>query len=131
VITLTDQGLAALKQRMRVALTKPLVAPPTARPRAGEIECDEALFERLRQLRKKLADELTVPSYIVFSDVSLRHMARTCPTDRTAFAQIPGVGERKLKDFGEAFLAEIKKFLADRPAPEPGRRPPDNTGAGR
>lgn len=131
VITLTDQGLAALKQRTKVALTKPLVAPPTARPRTGEIECDEALFERLRLLRKKLADELTVPSYIVFSDVSLRHMARTCPTDRNAFAQIPGVGERKLKDFGEAFLAEIRKFLADRPAAEPCRRPPGNGGASR
>jgi len=56
-----------------------------------------------------------VPAYIIFSDVSLREMARTYPTNSTEFRRIPGVGEQKLKDFGEAFLSEIRSHLAANP----------------
>ena len=78
----------------------------------GAIECDEVLFERLRHLRRKLADERGVPAYIIFSDVSLREMARKYPTNSTEFRRIPGVGEQKLKDFGEPFLSEINSHLS-------------------
>jgi ATP-dependent DNA helicase RecQ len=81
----------------------------------GEIACDEALFERLRQLRKRLADERSVPSYIIFSDVALRQMARAYPTDAQQFAAISGVGDRKLQEFGSIFLAEISDFLKSNP----------------
>jgi ATP-dependent DNA helicase RecQ len=73
------------------------------------------LFERLRALRRQLADERGVPAYIIFSDVSLREMAKKYPTNSTEFRRIPGVGEQKLKDFGEAFLSEIKSHLATNP----------------
>jgi len=76
------------------------------------------LFDRLRTLRRRLADERTVPAYIIFSDVSLREMARNYPTNSTEFRRIPGVGEQKLKDFGDAFLEEIKKHLAANPRRE-------------
>jgi ATP-dependent DNA helicase RecQ len=56
-----------------------------------------------------------VPAYVIFSDVSLREMARNYPTIATEFRRIPGVGEQKLKDFGEAFLGEIKNYLAANP----------------
>jgi ATP-dependent DNA helicase RecQ len=62
-----------------------------------------------------LADERGVPAYIIFSDVSLREMARKYPTNSTEFRHIPGVGEQKLKDFGEAFLSEIRSHLAANP----------------
>ena len=78
---------------------------------AGEIACDEALFERLRALRKRLADERGVPPYIVFSDVSLRQMARSYPQSEGEFARISGVGEKKLREFGAAFLSEIAGHL--------------------
>ena len=81
----------------------------------GEIACDEALFEQLRALRKKLADERGVPPYIVFSDVSLRQMARIYPVSTGEFARISGVGQVKLRDFGAAFLNEIVDFLAAHP----------------
>ena len=87
--------------------------PPRRRP--GAIECDELLFERLRALRRQLADERGVPAYIIFSDVSLREMARKYPTNSTEFRRIPGVGEQKLKDYAEPFLAEIRKYLAKSP----------------
>jgi ATP-dependent DNA helicase RecQ len=110
-LELTDEGLAALKQRKSVALTKPMKAPEPASHHVGEITCDEILFERLRALRKKLADERDVPAYIVFSDVALRQMARNYPESETDFARISGVGEKKLREFGENFLAEIAAHL--------------------
>jgi ATP-dependent DNA helicase RecQ len=108
-LSLTPAGLEALRKRTSIVLTKQIeIAEKRARTKPGAIECDEALFERLRALRRQLADERGVPAYIIFSDVSLREMARNYPTNSTEFRRIPGVGEQKLKDFGEAFLSEIK-----------------------
>ncbi len=114
-LVLTDEGLAILKQRKSVALTKPMKAPEPASHHVGEITCDEILFERLRALRKKLADERDVPAYIVFSDVALRQMARNYPQSESDFARISGVGEKKLREFGEVFLNEIALHLATNP----------------
>ncbi len=111
VLELTNDGLAALKQRKKITLTQPAVAPETKLRRAGEISCDEALFDRLRALRKQLADERDVPAYIVFSDVALRQMARNYPASEREFARISGVGEKKLREFGEIFLGEIAAHL--------------------
>lgn len=115
VLELTAEGRAVLTQRKAITLTKPVVAPDSKTRRAGEISCDEVLFERLRQLRKKLADELDVPAYIVFSDVALRQMARDYPATERDFARISGVGERKLREFGAAFLREIASHLETNP----------------
>jgi len=115
-LSLTPAGLEALRKRTSIVLTKQIeIAEKATRRRSGAIECDEALFERLRALRRHLADERGVPAYIIFSDVSLREMARNYPTNSTEFRRIPGVGEQKLKDFGEAFLSEIKSHLAANP----------------
>ncbi len=114
-LSLTPTGREALRHRTPITLTKPIEVVSKSReqkPRAGAIECDEALFERLRGLRRKLADERNVPAYVIFSDVSLREMARNYPTTATEFRRVPGVGEQKLKDFAEAFLSEIKNYLA-------------------
>jgi ATP-dependent DNA helicase RecQ len=115
VLELTDAGLAVLKKRQPVRLTKPVSAPEPKAHRAGEIACDEALFDRLRELRKQLADERDVPAYIIFSDVSLCQMARDYPTGEREFARIVGVGEKKLREFGAAFLAEIAAHLENNP----------------
>ena len=115
-LSLTPAGLEALRKRTSIVLTKQIeIAEKAARRRPGAIECDEVLFERLRALRRQLADERGVPAYIIFSDVSLREMARNYPTNSAEFRRIPGVGEQKLKDFGEAFLSEIKSHLAVNP----------------
>ena len=115
-LSLTSEGLKALRNRTPIVLTKQIdIAEKNAQRRAGTIECDEVLFERLRALRRKLADDRKVPAYIIFSDVSLREMARDYPTNSTEFRRIPGVGEQKLKDFGEAFLSEIKSHSAANP----------------
>ena len=113
-LSLTPAGLEALRKRTSIVLTKQIeIAEKAARRKPGAIECDEVLFERLRTLRRQLADERGVPAYIIFSDVSLREMARNYPTNSTEFRRIPGVGEQKLKDFGEAFLSEIRSHSAE------------------
>jgi ATP-dependent DNA helicase RecQ len=115
-LSLTPAGRDALRHRTPITLTKQIeVVARDQKARAGAIECDEALFEHLRGLRRKLADERNVPAYVIFSDVSLREMARNYPTTATEFRRIPGVGEQKLKDFAEAFLSEIKNYLAANP----------------
>jgi len=112
-LSLTPVGIEALKKRTPIILTKQIdIAEKAPRRRSGAIECDEALFERLRSLRRKLADERNVPAYVVFSDVSLREMARSYPTNANEFRRVPGVGEQKLKDFAELFLSEIRSYLA-------------------
>jgi ATP-dependent DNA helicase RecQ len=115
-LSLTPAGRDALRHRTPITLTKQIeVVSRDQKARAGAIECDEALFEHLRGLRRKLADERNVPAYVIFSDVSLREMARNYPTTATEFRRIAGVGEQKLKDFAEAFLSEIKNYLAANP----------------
>ncbi|HEV3098480.1 MAG TPA: DNA helicase RecQ [Candidatus Udaeobacter sp.] len=112
-LSLTPAGRDALRHRTPITLTKQIeVVTRDQKSRVGAIECDEVLFERLRGLRRKLADERNVPAYVIFSDVSLREMARHYPTTETEFRRIPGVGEQKLKDFAEAFLSQIKNYLA-------------------
>jgi ATP-dependent DNA helicase RecQ len=115
VAELTDAGRAALKSRRPIALTRPIAAPAPTRPRAGEIACDEVLFDRLRLLRKQLADERGVPPYIVFSDVALRQMARFYPQTDAQFSRINGVGEKKRREFGAVFLSEIGRHLQSNP----------------
>jgi len=111
VLELTNAGMATLKARTKITLTKPIAVPEAKVHRVGEIACDEALFERLRELRKRLADDRDVPAYIVFSDVALRQMARNYPANERDFARISGVGEKKLREFGAVFLTEIAAHL--------------------
>jgi ATP-dependent DNA helicase RecQ len=82
-------------------------APAKSRSRAGEIVNPE-LFERLRALRKHLADAEGVPAYIVFSDAVLREMAKHAPQTRTELLGISGVGPVKLERYGEAFLEALR-----------------------
>jgi len=112
VLEITDDGLAALKSRRKITLTKPVAPTEVTHHRAGEIACDEVLFETLRVLRKQLADERSVPPYIIFSDVTLRQMARNYPANDRDLSRISGVGEKKLREFGETFLHAIAKHQA-------------------
>ena len=83
------------------------------RPAKGQVVVSELepeaedLFESLRVLRKRLADDRQVPAYVVFSDASLREMASTMPSDAQEFLAINGVGAAKLETYGEVFLEAI------------------------
>lgn len=80
---------------------------------------DAALFEQLRTLRRELADERGVPSFMIFSDRSLRDMATRRPQDAAAFLTMHGVGEHKSAEFGEAFLEVIRAQGNREPADAP------------
>ena len=114
-LSLSEKGLAALRERSSITLTKPVDVAKKTKTRAGEIEADEKLFDVLRTVRRQLADERNVPAYVIFSDVALREMARSYPTTPAEFRRIPGVGEQKLKDFAEPFLAAIRDYLESNP----------------
>ena len=67
----------------------------------------EELYRRLKDLRTALARRQGVPAYVVFTDATLRAMCRRQPTDLAGMGEVPGVGERKLRQYGPDFLTEI------------------------
>lgn len=78
-----------------------------SKPRIGD---DAELFERLRALRRELAEWRDVPPYIVCSDKTLRGLCRQRPATREELLEVSGIGERKADEFGEAFLKAISEF---------------------
>lgn len=75
-----------------------------------QITEDDPLFDQLRALRLQIAQEASVPPFVVFSDKSLRDMAAKMPMTDEAFLEVNGVGAAKLERYGAAFMAEIKAF---------------------
>ncbi len=113
-LELTEEGMAVLRARTPITLTKPMDLPKARRAatrREGDVACDEILFARLRALRKELADERRVPAYIIFGDTTLRAMARHYPDTPDRMEGIPGMGEKKRAEFAEAFADEIADYL--------------------
>ncbi len=74
------------------------------RQHAAQDVVDDALFEKLRQLRRELAQRDSVPPYVIFADSTLHEMASTCPVTRAAMLSVKGVGEVKFTRYGEDFL---------------------------
>lgn len=75
-----------------------------------QVANDDPLFDQLRTLRMKLAQEAGVPPFVVFSDKTLRDMAARMPITNDEFLEVNGVGLAKLERYGEAFMEEIKNF---------------------
>ncbi len=73
----------------------------------------EELFDRLRSLRKRVADQHSVAPYIVFADSSLKLMSQQRPQNLSEFAEISGVGSRKLAQYGQQFVTEIRAFCQE------------------
>ncbi|MCI0843048.1 MAG: DNA helicase RecQ [Chloroflexi bacterium] len=89
-----------------------MLAPLREKPKPDDGQCDVALFDRLKALRKRLADEREAPAFVVFSDAALRQMAREYPETPDAFSRVSGVGPAKLAEYGTLFMAEITEHLA-------------------
>jgi ATP-dependent DNA helicase RecQ len=115
VLELTDAGRKTLLERLPVRLTSAPPAAPTrlgASAASGASSTDEALFDELRALRKRLADARDVPAYVIFPDTTLRAMACDLPRNSAELRRIPGVGDKKLRDYGDAFLAALAAYAA-------------------
>lgn len=111
LLKITDDGWKLLRGESTPKLLKP--AAPTKEKRKAAVIADSwdgvdrELFDSLRDLRRVKAGAMGVPAYIVFSDTTLRDMARRRPTTIAGFHSVKGVGEKKLADFGQEFIAHI------------------------
>ncbi len=96
------------------AKQKEEAATVKARPKREIVQ--DALFERLRALRKRLADEHNVPPYVVFTDTTLQEMAAEKPTNKITMLAISGVGSQKFDRYGHDFISEIMNFMTEEQA---------------
>jgi ATP-dependent DNA helicase RecQ len=118
VLKLNERSWEVLRkqQSVYVAITPQSETTTTRRETATSIDA-EALFQRLRSLRKKLADEKAIAPYMVFADSTLKSMAQQQPQTLAEFAAISGVGSRKLIQYGDKFLDEIRTFRSEQGMP--------------
>lgn len=117
ILKLTPSTRPILREGARVELVKPRVRlrarerrTARARERGVTTGFDEDLFQALRALRRRLAEEQEVPPYVIFGDVSLQGMAASKPQTDAQLLMISGVGQSKLAKYGRAFLDEIARF---------------------
>ncbi|NJK41368.1 MAG: DNA helicase RecQ [Acaryochloridaceae cyanobacterium SU_2_1] len=114
VLKLNDLSWEVLRHHRSVYVPISIKATPTPeQPNDGLQQSTTGLFQRLRALRKQLADQQSVPPYIIFTDASLQLMAQQQPQTLVEFAQISGVGKRKLEQYGHQFTAEICAYLQE------------------
>jgi ATP-dependent DNA helicase RecQ len=111
VLRLNDASREVLRGTRTVRLLQPKTKIRKTRFDQKSWESvDTGLFETLRNLRRELANQRNVPAYVLFSDSTLRDMARLRPGSPGALLGVRGVGERKLADLGGRFLEEIKNY---------------------
>ncbi|RPD48022.1 DNA helicase RecQ [Hymenobacter sediminis] len=104
------QGQRAVPMKKFQAAEKAEKAPKgrkAAAAKAAPVSREAQLFEALRTLRKRIADEQGVPPYVIFTDSTLQEMAEERPVNRTAMLSISGVGMKKFETYGEAFIREV------------------------
>ncbi len=127
VLQLTEFSKNVLFHNGQVALTKPVevkdinaaVKTPKTRVKRSRAKAKPKtsatdLFERLRLLRYKIAQEEGIPAYLVFSDATLKAIERERPLSTADFLTISGVGQRKLEVYGDEFIAEITNFMGEK-----------------
>ena len=118
-LKITDKAKQVLFEGEKVTLARPKVQEAAPGRKGGIAGPDGAsperneLFEHLRKLRKKLADEQGVPPYVVFTDKTLLQMAKERPVSEAELLEISGVGLRKMAFYGEVFLEAIIEFLVE------------------
>ncbi len=83
------------------------------RQKKEQTDLDQSLFDRLRQLRREIAQREQVPPYIIFPDSTLREMCERLPADASALLAIKGVGEARLKNYGHLFLDMLRDYAGE------------------
>jgi ATP-dependent DNA helicase RecQ len=131
-LSLTPKAINALKQRTTIMGQLMEADKSTGKTKTpkSELEYNQELFAILREKRKTIADEREVPPYVIFSDKSLIEMSSYYPQTKEDFLKINGVGQVKLNEFGDTFLAIISGFCKDKgissrkPVSNPGKPSP-------
>ncbi|MDL2261477.1 DNA helicase RecQ [Methanimicrococcus sp. OttesenSCG-928-J09] len=101
------------KDEIEIPAPKKKKAVPAVSKKIEKGKFDSVLFNRLRDLRKRIASDKNLPPYIIFADTSLRQMATDFPTDEAAFLKIAGVAEYKLQKYGGLFINEISDYIGE------------------
>ena len=116
VLKLSDKGKMILFGKETISALKREEPKKKRAGKGGDFgPFDEALFEKLRTLRKSLADAQQAPPYIIFSDKTLHEMSIHYPTTLPAMSGISGVGESKLERYGEDFIKAVGIYLEEHP----------------
>lgn len=115
VLRLTEKGRRVLAGQKRFLAVTPVERQSPGPVAARRVGYNKGLFEELRQLRYGLAATRNVPPFIVFSDRTLHEMARMLPTTLEEMRNVSGVGEVKLREYGEQFLKAISRFVDTHP----------------
>src|SRR5262249_22702771 len=113
VLRLNDGSWEVMRGHRKVSLTRMARLDKVERSKSESVSwegVDEQLFGALRALRRRTADEQQIPAYIVFTDRTLREMARTKPATPERLRLIHGVGEQKLKALGDRFIECIREY---------------------
>jgi ATP-dependent DNA helicase RecQ len=116
VLKLTPSAQGLLRSEQSLELARPRIREKAAKKPAAALKLDDGsvpLFEALRALRKKLAEEQGVPPYVIFGDASLVEMSRKRPATAAEFLDINGVGQVKLERYGAAFLEVIASEVSN------------------
>ncbi len=120
ILKLAEKARGVIQGNELVFVAAPIARKATAASSAsggaGTVPLDatsEGLFQHLRALRKRLADEQGVPPYVIFADATLRALAQQRPQSRASFGQIPGVGARKLDALYDVFTDAIRDYCID------------------
>ncbi|WGV23577.1 DNA helicase RecQ [Halotia branconii] len=118
VLKLNALSWEVMKRQRTVAIAVPIAQKITWEEGSEKAVAAEVLLQNLRSLRKQLADQQSVPPYVVFPDSTLKLMAQVQPQTLTEFAKLSGVGSHKLAQYGKKFLAEIKAYRQEQGIPE-------------
>lgn len=112
VLALNSKAYSLLRNNEELYI-KRLIAKEQPASQKVEARIDRELFERLRLLRKEIAEEHGVPPFVVFSDTALNDMCRKLPTSGEAFLGVSGVGKFKLEKFGDRFIEVILQYVEE------------------
>ncbi|KTC89745.1 DNA helicase RecQ [Fluoribacter dumoffii] len=114
VLKLTPKAIPILKGEEKISLTLFTSDPKNSKKKTKERKTTQAanspLFELLRALRRKLADEENKPPFMIFSDATLQAMAEAKPENLDQLLAVPGVGQHKLTHYGEQFLKTLNEY---------------------
>ena len=133
-LSLTPRAMEALRKREKIMgiLQEAEREKKAGKKQKGEIEYNHALFALLRQRRKELADEAGVPPYVIFPDRTLIEMAAYTPQSISSLLKISGVGQVKLRQYGDAFLEVVRQYCEKHGLKEnPKATPPQKSDANR
>jgi len=114
VVTLSDRSSEVLRDEIEVQLVKPPESTKQAKFDSESWEgVDRALFEVLRGIRREIADEREVPASVIFSDATLRDLARQRPTSTETMQNVYGIGEKKIVEFGQPIIETIVDYCTE------------------